>query len=279
MGVGLLEQDIACGVDKAGKDVKAMNLQTQLAKMFSELETALTSESKLRMLMLYLSCMANVQVAVRDKLIEGARLASEDQAILMAMLRTRLMEVPDAQRHKVGKGTVHRVTKESAAHFKRNALAEGRFELSRFEPRVKVLLEQLVQHQLGEEDFPTLQSAAGRDADAWLTGLPPGATALGAKDEWSFSTWGGSGTRTGAGEAAVKDISQRIIVFILGGITFSELRAAAEVALSLAGGTEVILGGTSVLTPRRLMQLLRPERSALEGITRDRGQEDELDLT
>merc|ERR550532_1918839 len=108
------------------------------------------------MLMLYLTCMANVQEPVRNKLLEMARLAPDDQAVLRAMLRTRLTEVPDAQRHKLGPGTVHRVTKEQAARFKRNAQAEGRFVLSRFEPRMRALAQQLAEQRLSQEDFPAL---------------------------------------------------------------------------------------------------------------------------
>jgi len=284
-GVGLLEQDIACGIDRAGKDVKAMNLQTQLTKLFSELETTLASESKLRMLMLYLTCMANVQESVRNKLIEMAKLAPADQAVLMAMLRTRLMEVPDCQRHKHGTGTVHRVTKDQAARFKRNSQAEGRFELSRFEPRVKALVEQLTEKRLSEEDFPTLQGADSEGAGQHglrLVGTmgcaPPGAPATAPKDDWSFSGWAaGAAGGAGASSGQAAEVSQRVIVFILGGITLSELRAAAEVAQALPRGAEVLLGGTSVLTPRRLLRLLRPTGAGTAGEGKEG--EDPLDLT
>merc|ERR1712100_291231 len=84
-GLGLLEQDIACGVDRSGKDVKATNLQALLSKSFSELESVLSSESKLRLLMLYFTCMANISEVVRQKLIEMARLDPEDQDVLMSM--------------------------------------------------------------------------------------------------------------------------------------------------------------------------------------------------
>lgn len=36
--------------------------------------------------------------------------------------------------------------------FKKNAVAEGRFELSRFEPRLKEVLEQLAEDRLSLED-------------------------------------------------------------------------------------------------------------------------------
>mmetsp|Transcript_112254 Transcript_112254/g.358278 ORF Transcript_112254/g.358278 Transcript_112254/m.358278 type:complete len:648 (+) Transcript_112254:130-2073(+) len=280
--VGLLEQDIACGVDKSGKDVKANSLQTQLTKIFSDFGSTVTSELKLRMLMLYLACMANVQGAVRDKLVEMARLAPEDQAVLMGMLRTRLMEVPDSQRHKLGSGTIHRVAKEQAARFKQNAQAEGRFELSRFEPRVKSLLEQLSQDRLNQNDFPTLQGAGEADVGLRLAGTmgcaPPGAPAVPVKDDWSFSAWQVPGVGAGgASQGKPTEVSQRIVLFVVGGITHSELRAAAEVRATLPRSVEVIVGGTSILTPRGLVRLLRPNGGTAAALVS--GVEDPLDLT
>merc|ERR1711957_945492 len=141
-GVGLLEQDIACGVDSLGNNVKAANLQQSMTKLFTVSETSMSSQAKLRLLLLYFVSFANVPIPVRDKIIEYAKLAAEAQAVLRAMLATRLMEVPESQRKNHGPGYVHRVTKEQAARFKRNVVTPGRMELSRFEPRVRALVEQ-----------------------------------------------------------------------------------------------------------------------------------------
>merc|ERR1712048_70075 len=141
----------------------------------------------------------------------------------------------------------------------------GRFELSRFEPRIKALIEQLTEKRLPEEDFPILQDDddLGSGGDPPPHGLrlvgamgsaPPGAPAMPATDDWSFM-----GVAPPAAESA-SEVSQRIVVFVLGGITLSELRAASEVAQCLPRGTEVLLGGTTVLTPRRLIRVLAPHR-------------------
>jgi len=263
-GVGLLEQDIACGLDKSGKDVKATNLQALLSRTFAELENTLPGESKLRLLMLYFTRMANVSEVVRQKLIEMARLRAEDQDVLMAMLRTKLMEVPDSQRHKLGSGgCVHRVTKSEAARFKRNAQSDGRFELSRFEPRVKELVEQLSQGKLSEEDFPCLGSDGGESNTLRSGGFRGCAASAGAAgggpggDSWSFSAWPTAGGNAKPVDASV---SQRIIIFVLGGMTFSELRATRETVENLPRGTEVLLGGSALLTPKRFISALRSRK-------------------
>lgn len=264
--LGLLEQDIACGIDRSGKDVKITNLQTTLQRILTD-RPELSSEVKLRLLMLFFACVANVPEASRSKLLDVAQLGADDQQALMNMLRTRLMEVPESQRHKHASGCSHRVTKQQAARFKKNAVAEGRFELSRFEPRLKEILEQLVEDRLSLEEFPVLQSTADdfglREAGA-ATAEPLGAPVIQAKDDWSFTSV------SGGLEIEHAEVSHRVVVFVIGGFTLSELRVAAEVEQKMPRGTEVIVGGTSLLTPKRLLRTLRPRSDAEPG---------EIDLT
>eukprot|EP00435_Cladocopium_sp_Y103_P019720 s2076_g4.t1 len=147
-----------------------------------------------------------------------------------------------------------------ALKFKKNAVAEGRFELSRFEPRLKEVLEQLAEDRLSLEDFGLCQSTAN-DFGLREAGYADvlGAPAIQAKDDWSFASV------TGSVEAEKTEVSHRIVVFVLGGFTHSELRVAKEVQEKLPRGTEVIMGGTSLLTPKRLIRALRPKTDAPGG--------------
>lgn len=281
--LGLLEQDIACGIDMSGKDVKADRVQEKMTRILKDPAVHLSGESTLRLLMLFFTCFANIAEPLRRQLMEFAQLSGEDQDILMAMLRTKLMEVPSHQRHKVGgSGCVHRVTREQAARFKQNARAEDSIVLSRFEPRIKGLIEQLWQDRLSAEDFPFLEgSNAANSSSARAVpsfgSLTPGPSPQRAdKEQWSFASWDQTPGCGGAGKAsAPQEITQRMIIFVIGGITHSELRAAAEVRTSLPRGSEVVLGGTAVLTPRRLMRVLRPRGG---DSTRTAVVDDRLDL-
>eukprot|EP00434_Breviolum_minutum_P006127 symbB.v1.2.005400.t1/scaffold316.1/size230253/15 len=162
-----------------------------------------------------------------------------------------------------------------ALKFKKNAVAEGRFELSRFEPRLKEVLEQLAEDRLSLEDFDDLtdgksssnisifhledfgvcQSTANEFGLREAGYAELGAPAIQAKDDWSFAS-----------------VSHRIIVFVLGGFTHSELRVAKEVQEKLPRGTEVLVGGTSLLTPKRLIRALRPKTDTAEGKNRRVGE-------
>lgn len=252
--LGALEQDIACGIDKNGKEVKASNLVESLMKILSKVDGAeLPSETKLRLLMLYLACMVNVPESVKEKLVEQSSLEPKDQQVMLSMLRMKLAEVPDERRLKVDSLSAHRGSKEEHARFKRNTRQDGRFELSRYEPRVKQLLEDMVAGVLNEEEFSHLigpSSDAGTKRDsrpAPGTLLTP--TSAAPADDWIFGSTG----RT--------QQQQRVVLFIIGGVTHSELRAAAEIAQELPRGTEVFVGGTSLVTPKRFVQMLRPSYS------------------
>ncbi|CAE8641305.1 unnamed protein product [Polarella glacialis] len=102
-----------------------------------------------------------------------------------------------------------------------------------------------------------------------------GAPAIQATDDWSFAT---PGAGPGTSPNAPPEVTQRVIIFVLGGFTHSELRAAAEVEHKMPRGTEVLIGGTSLLTPRRLIRALRPQRSGSDGIPGAEGG-DPTDLT
>lgn len=263
-----VEQDCACGINKDGKDVKATNLQEDVLSIFrrSEADFSLPSELKLRLLMLYFTCVANVPEPVRRRLMDSSKLDADDNQVLLAMMRTKLMEVPDSQRHKLenDKQPTHRVVKEQRARFKKN-VSQREFILSRFEPRVKFLLEELADNRLSQDDFPNSGGSAG--GGLRFAAGPAGGSAAPlapAIDDWSFAAPPdciGAGTNPFAGSNpfdAAEDVSQRFLVFVIGGITYSELRAGVEVARTLPKGSEVFVGGTAVLTPKRLIQLLRP---------------------
>jgi len=290
--VGSIEQDIACGVDKYAKEVPATRMGEALSKVVGRMEGDQFSEVKLRLLMLYFACVANITEAVRTRMLDMCKLKPADHICMLRMLETKLTEVPGPQRQKLGTSCVHRGTKEQMARFKRNMKMDGRFELSRFEPRVKELLEQLAEQRLSEEEFPavpgSVDSSGGRETQGLRVaglqctgGVPP------TIDDWAFTAPAGSMEKPApepglAGKCVVPaEVSQRLIVFVLGGVTHSELRSAAEVAKELPRGTEVLAGGTSLLTPRKLIQALRDPADASRDAARfgyGCGQ-DVLDLT
>lgn len=267
-GVGALEQDIACGVDNQGREIKPSELQTSFTSLINGLDSDLSGSSKLRLLMLYFTCMANVPEQVRQKLIDKCKLSSEDNHILMSFFQTKLMDVPESKSHSLGQGQVHRGVKtKQTKRFVQNARKDGRFELSRFDPKVKELLEQLTAGKLNEEDYSRLGDEGGFTPGAATlrsSANVAAATDMPASDDWSFAA---VEAKPAGGAKASQDapieVTQRFVVFIIGGVTYPELRVASEVMREseLPKGTEVLMGGTSLLTSGGLIQLLRPRQA------------------
>lgn len=289
-GLGGLEQDIACGVDKIATEIKPNKLQDQFTKFMSRQESQLPGETKLRLLMLYLVCMANVPEQMRDKLIECCNLQPDDNLVLRAMMQSKLMEVPEALNEMLGTGMAHRGSKtKQVKRFKANAKIEGRFELSRFDPKVKELLEQLGAGQLDKEEFTRLtEESADKDVAPNASGASLRAAAGGgagpaapAFDDWSFAepVAPAAGNPFAAPKETAEVCTQRLVIFIIGGLTYSELRVASEVQKELPAGTEILMGGTSILTPKRLIEILRPQKEADKEGNPFGGDGDAADLT
>ncbi|POI25149.1 hypothetical protein CIB84_011101 [Bambusicola thoracicus] len=80
--------------------------------------------------------------------------------------------------------------------------------------------------------------------------------------EWPYCsqyppTWNGSGIvsarqKPKASSQDERRSNARLIIFVIGGITYSEMRSAYEVSQTYKS-CEVIIGSTHILTPRRLL--------------------------
>ena len=101
---------------------------------------------------------------------------------------------------------------------------------SRYAPPAKALLAALADGSLDGDLYPALGGgAAGKPAKAAPVSVRKNASRLaGAKKKEAFS-------------------GSRLVVVVLGGVTYSELRSAYEV--SREKRKEVIIGGTQLLTP------------------------------
>merc|ERR1712216_867919 len=109
----------------------------------------------------------------------------------------------------------------------------GRYEIPAvsFEPRLKELLERLAAQTLSEVDYPRLENIDQSTVSVGGVGGLRAAASAGAPtapDTWSFA-----GAEKSAAAAGSQEVTRRLVVFVLGGISSSELRAAAEVSSSL----------------------------------------------
>lgn len=219
--IATLEQNMATGEDSGGRAFK-----TALPELRAVLERAdllLSPEDKLRLLMIYMITQDGIRQDERRQLIQLADISPEDQDAIINLfyLGVTLLQ-----------GTNHkkRPTKKGAAG------AEEGYDVSRYAPPLKRALDDLLGPGLSTADFPFVgqhEAAAG------------GGKAAGAKGKA-----GG-----GAGGDAVPHTGRRVIVFMLGGMSYSELRSVHEVAEGAR--REVISGATCMLTPKTYLLALK----------------------
>jgi len=131
------------------------------------------------------------------------------------------------------------------------------YELSRFVPRIKGILQQLVNGEISDADYPIIAEKTTTTTTTTTTSAGDGKKkkkALKAAPKWadkskSSPTAAASGSASGQDEDFVgaADSDPRFIVFIAGGMTYSETRSVYEVAKKVS--KNCYIGSTQFLTP------------------------------
>jgi len=122
------------------------------------------------------------------------------------------------------------------------------YELSRFKPLLRTILEDHVAGKLDSSLFPYTKEAPSAAAlPAALKSPPPQATSLRSqKPSWHRAAKPG---------AAATEARERILVFIAGGMTYSEIRECYQLSTTL--NKDIFIGSTHTITPRHFIDDLK----------------------
>jgi len=131
--------------------------------------------------------------------------------------------------------------------------SDEEYELSRFRPLLRTVLEDHIANKLDPTVFPYVRDAPppAPTLGSLRGAPPPGASVTPATSLRSAKPNWHKAARPGGAEVA----RQRLIVFVAGGATYSELRTAYQVSSSLQ--KEVIIGSTHMITPQRFLDDLK----------------------
>jgi len=221
-----LEQDMATGLDSEGKGVK--NIISGMPRLLTQPEAELSMEYKLRLLMLYIISQEGIKDSDRKRLMELAKVPPQDQS---AIANLRYLGVT------LMKGTKAKKTQKVKDKSKSKQRTDAPpYELSRYVPEVKIIGQQALENSLDPKDFPFLKEDAAEEKSA-----------SSASTNYRTSTQPKWANKNNRKTERVATSGNKLIIFIAGGVTYSELRSVYE--LSRKFKRDVLIGSTSMLTP------------------------------
>jgi len=211
-----VEQDLAMGTDADGEKIRDQmrNIVPVL------LDTNVTINDKIRIILLYILSKQGISEENLNKLVQHAQIPQEKIEVIKNMA-------------KLGVNIVNDGSKSQAWVVKRrDRITENTYQMSRWTPTLKDIVEDAIEGKLDSTHFPYLSDQRG----ASNRSKAPASNRYGRwhKDKSDLTS---------------RNIS-RVIVFVIGGATFSEARCGYEISREKQNSWEVVVGGdTPILTP------------------------------
>ncbi|XP_078524440.1 syntaxin-binding protein 3 [Lissotriton helveticus] len=208
------EQDLALGTDESGQKVK--DLMRVLLPVV--LNKSFCNYDKIRAILLYIFSGNGTTQENLDKLIQHGHIENDGDVIR----NWKYLGVPilssTTQHHKSSRRDRSETEQES-------------YQLSRWTPVIKDVMEDAIENKLDTKDWPYSSECPA----AWN-----GSGAVSARQKHKPN------------QTDDRKTGSKLIIFIIGGMTYSEMRCAYEVSKAHPS-CEVIIGSTHMLTPNNLL--------------------------
>jgi len=187
------------------------------------LDKDMSNNNKTRLILLYILSKDGITSENLEKLIQHAQIPAEQAAAIKNMAMLNVQMVCDKKSS----------LKDSPQHNIRERTSEGVYESRRWVPLVKDIIEDSMCGKLNVESFPFLVDR-NQNSDSLMT---------------ESNRFGNAHK-----DKTVKRIVPRLIIFILGGLTYSESRTVHEVMKEKNGWDVYIGADTHVITPSKFLE-------------------------
>ncbi|KAG0293718.1 vacuolar sorting protein VPS33/slp1 [Linnemannia gamsii] len=222
--LGLVEQQLATGETVEGHLPKQV-----LAEMVPFLDDPdVSGMDKARLLMLYMICRGGLKNEDREQLLGHARMSNDN---VEAIRNLGLLGV-NTERG----GSAPRSKKKPFYPRKKPEDEEQPFDLSRYITKAKKIVEEHINGTLDATLYPYTTEAPVQDSADATRSLRKTA-----QPAWEKKRPNVKGSR--------------LMIFIAGGVTYSEIRAMYELCHSM--GRDIVIGSTHIITPRQFIFSLK----------------------
>lgn len=230
--VATVEQDCSTGVTAQGKTPKT--LVEEMVPLLDSREVI--NSNKVRIIALYILYREGVPDEDRRRLYQHARLTRPEIDAVNALVHLGV---------RINRGPADKDLKRRIKHKQSN---EEEYELSRYKPLLRTVIEDQVTGKLDPAGFPYVKDypQSTPSASTARPAMTPTTSLRSAKPSWHRAA------RTGGSAVETR---QRLLVFVAGGMTFSEMREAYSLSSQL--GKDIIIGSTHTLTPRQFIDDLK----------------------
>ena len=242
MNIADIEHQLATGFDDDGHEIVPMKLLANLTGILQH--SQISEEEKVRLVLLYAVMIQDItEGGVQSLLRQTAGLKTIHQQLLTTLIGLGL---PDTVKFSTSSNPkpLHRYNNNKVLLKKNRIRAEqSKLAVSRFVSRVTDIAESLLEGTLDESEYPGVDAPRLSKSGTGFFGKSAApATGKNAAAQWGLVS------------ANADDLKGRLIIFVVGGVTLNEVRTTEELAARF--GADIFLGGSTVLTPKRTMEIL-----------------------